>query len=89
MSAKRTNDGDWDRREWKGEGQGPATGVEEREAPEEGKTWSKTEWVGDQGHGSPAPEDPDTMAEGESKLSGDRHSSGEQHWGRGQAKQDG
>jgi hypothetical protein len=84
MSEKRTRS-DWDRREWKGEGQGPATVVEE--PPEEpAAVWNKTEWVGDQGQGRMEPQDPESMAEGESKLSGDRHPSGEEHWARGQAK---
>jgi hypothetical protein len=86
MSEDRKREGDWDRREWKGEGQGSAAVVEEPAEPETGDRWTKTEWVGDQGHGNPEPQDPDTMAEGESKLSGDRHASGEEHWARGQSE---
>jgi hypothetical protein len=47
--------------------------------------WNKAQWVGDQGHGAPAAMDPDDMPEGESRLSGDRHTPGEEHWDRGQA----
>jgi hypothetical protein len=47
--------------------------------------WNKTQWVGDQGEGAPMPVDPDTMPEGENALSGDRHTSGGQHWGQGQS----
>jgi hypothetical protein len=42
--------------------------------------WNKTQWVGDQGEGAPAPVDPDSMPEGDNALTGDRHTSGEQHW---------
>jgi hypothetical protein len=51
-----------------------------------GDRWNKTQWVGDQGEGAPAPEDPDLMPEGESGLSGDRHTPGEQRWSQGQER---
>ena len=59
-----------------------ATGTDDR--------WVKTEWVGDQGEGAPAPVDPDTMPEGDRTISGNRHGSGEQHWaGQDQARRAG
>ena len=51
-----------------------------------GDRWNKTQWVGDQGEGLPAPQDPDTMPEGENALSGDRHAPSEQHWADGQVE---
>jgi hypothetical protein len=47
--------------------------------------WNKTQWVGDQGEGAPMPVDPDTMPEGENRLSGERHSPGGEHFATGQA----
>ena len=46
-----------------------------------GARWNKQEYVGDRGEGAPAPQDPDTMPEGETGLSGDRHTPGEEHLG--------
>ena len=81
MPEERARGADWDRYQWEGEGQGPAAG--EHPAQPKPARWTKDEWVGDQGRGSPPHEDPDTMAEGDSRLSGDRHAPGEEHWARG------
>lgn len=87
---------DWNRTEWKGEGQGDVQrdATDATDVPGDaaeaavGDRWTKTQWVGDQGEGAPLPQDPDTMPEGENALSGDRHAPGEQHWARGQASAD-
>ena len=83
MTDDRTRDDDWNRTQWRGEGQGdePA-GTPTGEATDE--RWSKTQWVGE-GQGEAGPSDPDQMKEGDSELSGDRHAPGEEHWGRDQA----
>lgn len=82
MTEDRARDGDWDRTEWEGGGAGPDASTTT------GDRWTKTQWVGDQGHGAPPPEDPDVMPEGEPGLSGDRHTPSEQHWARGQSRED-
>jgi hypothetical protein len=93
MTNDRERTGDWNRTDWVGEGQGDRD--DERtargeavadEATPAGDRWNKSEWVGDQGQGTPAPVDPDRMPEGEPGLSGDRHSPGEQHWADGQER---
>ena len=83
MTDDRTREGDWDRTEWEGEGQDASRDVADSTT---GARWNKQEWVGDQGEGAPVPQDPDTMPEGETGLSGDRHAPGEEHWARGQAE---
>jgi len=72
----RRSDG-WTGEDWAGE-----TGKDTTDAATAATTdeWNKTEYVGDQGKGAPAPVDPDTMPEGETTLSGNRHASGESHW---------
>ena len=84
MTEDKTRQGDWNRTEWEGEGQ-DETGRDPADATT-GDRWTKTQWVGDQGDGAPAPQDPDTMPEGENRLSGDRHAPSEQHWGDGQSE---
>ena len=69
---------DWTGKDWAGE-----TGERSTDADATAPTtdeWNKSEYVGDQGQGAPAPVDPDAMAEGSNALSGDRHGSGESHW---------
>lgn len=91
MTEKTTGEGDWNRTDWVGEGQEDAeeqpTDVLGRDPADAtaGARWNKQEYVGDRGEGSPPPQDPDTMPEGETGLSGDRHTPGEQHFARGQA----
>lgn len=62
----------WDREAWAGD-------LADDPAPES-PLWNKNEFVGDQGDGAPLPQDPDTMPEGETSISGNRHPSSEQHW---------
>ena len=50
----------------------------------QGEHWNKEQYVGDHGDGAPAPQDPDTMPEGETSISGNRHTSGEEHWAPGE-----
>jgi hypothetical protein len=80
--------GDWDRTEWKGERE-PGDPTDRPDLSTADSTsadrWTKSQWPGDQGAGTPSPEDPDAMPEGENALSGDRHTSGESHFARGQA----
>ena len=83
MTEKTTREGDWNRTEWEGEGQ-DTTGPDAADATT-GARWNKQEYVGDRGDGAPPPQDPDTMPEGETGLSGDRRTPGEEHWARGQA----
>jgi hypothetical protein len=90
MTTDRTRDGDWDRSEWKGEPDADTdrTAATTPADAATGDRWTKTQWPGDQGAGSPEPVDPDAMPEGEPGLSGDRHAPGESHWARGQAAED-
>ena len=83
MTEKTTREGDWNRTDWEGEGQGKPS-ADDADATT-GARWNKQEYVGDRGEGAPPPQDPDTMPEGETGLSGDRHTPGEEHWARGQA----
>ena len=73
--TKRT--GDWKGEEWAGE-------QPTRTADEATDAWNKQQYVGDQGDGTPAPQDPDTMPEGETSISGNRHTAGEEHWAPGE-----
>ena len=77
-------EGEWTGDQWAGENE--ADDDQTNVVPDTAETaattdrWNKTQWVGDQGEGAPAPVDPDEMAEGEQGLSGHRDTSGEQHW---------
>jgi len=93
MTNERTRDDttrpeDWTGDEWAGdearEHAAPGSDDPEQTAAETDR-WNKTQWVGDQGDGAPAPIDPDAMPEGEESLSGFRHAPGEEHWADGQA----
>jgi hypothetical protein len=88
-ATDRGREGDWDRTQWEGEGQGEGRHELEHDPADAttGDRWTKQQWVGDRGEGAPAPQDPDEMQEGENRLSGDRHTSGEQHWGQGQSSE--
>lgn len=98
MTQDRTREGDWDRTEWKGEGQGDPVRDSTRDPALDpaldpadtttGTRWNKDQYVADRGEGDEPPEDPDAMPEGETGLSGDRHVPGEQHFARGQASED-
>ena len=100
MTDDRERTGDWKGDEW-ARGQSAAAderadleGTDTRTGDEldverttgTGQRWNKTQWVGDQGEGAPMPVDPDTMPEGENRLSGNRHAPGEEHWAGGQAE---
>ena len=74
--TKRTDD--WKGEEWAGE---DATRTPEATPAEH---WNKSQYVGDTGSGTPAPQDPATMPEGETAISGNRHTSGEEHWAPGE-----
>lgn len=63
------------------EERGPAEAAEVMEGHE--ARWVKTQWAGDQGEGLPAPVDPDRMAEGDTSISGERHTPGGQQWAAG------
>jgi hypothetical protein len=84
MTEQREKPRDWDRSQWAG---GSATADRDAD-PKDSPTrpageehWNKTEWVGDQGHGTrPAPQAPEDMPEGAPGLSGLRHNPGTQHW---------
>jgi hypothetical protein len=90
--TKRT--GDWTGDEWAGDettrttetagmtgtSRISETDTEQVSPDREGGHWNKEQWVGDQGEGAPLPRDPDTMPEGETSITGDRHTPGEQHW---------
>jgi hypothetical protein len=69
---------DWKGEEWAGE---DATRNPQASPSEH---WNKEQWVGDQGSGSPLPQDPATMPEGDTSISGNRHTPGEQHWSPGE-----
>ena len=93
MTDDTTREGAWNRSEYVGEGQRPdeqpddateaATAAADATT---GERWTKTQWPGDQGEGTRRPQDPDAMPEGETGLSGDRQTSGEGHFARGQAE---
>lgn len=87
MTNDTTRPNDWTGDDWaRDEPAREGTAVSDTEETAAGADrWNKSQWVGDQGDGAPAPEDPDLMPEGESDLSGKRHAPGEQHWARGQA----
>jgi hypothetical protein len=92
MTDDTTRQGDWNREQYEGEGQDPNAPQGHPADPQghttdqtTGDRWTKTEYPGDQGHGRMPAEDPDQMPEGESGLSGDRHTGGESHFARGQA----
>ena len=70
--------GDWKGKEWAGEQ--PTHTADDPQ----GEHWNKEQYVGDHGDGAPAPQDPDTMPEGETSISGNRHTSGEEHWAPGE-----
>jgi len=102
MTDDRERTGDWKGDEWargqsstaderadrEAETTTDRTGADvNRETPASGDDrWNKTQWVGDQGEGAPMPVDPDTMPEGENRLSGDRHAPSEEHWAPGEAE---
>jgi hypothetical protein len=69
--------GDWKGKKWAGE-----EPVRTTDDPQSDR-WNKDQYVGDQGDGAPVPQDPDTMPEGETSISGNRHTPGEQHWAPG------
>jgi hypothetical protein len=86
MTDETKREGDWTGDEWAGDEtarQGDPVANDTEQTAAGSDRWNKTEWVGDQGHGAPAPVDPDEMAEGETSISGNRHASGEQHWAGG------
>ena len=85
MTDDRTRQGDWDRTQVEGEGQDPNFPQGHATDQTTGDRWTKTDVPGDQGHGQMPAEDPDTMPEGETGLSGDRNTGGESHFARGQA----
>jgi hypothetical protein len=70
--TEKQQDRTWDREAWAGD-------LTDDRAPKS-EHWNKTEFVGDQGEGAPLPQDPATMLEGETSISGNRQPSGEQHW---------
>jgi hypothetical protein len=85
-----TRTGDWTGDEWKGDetagASTPITPTADDPAETAARTehWNKNQYVGDHGDGAPAPQDPDTMPEGETSISGNRHTSGEAHWAPGE-----
>ena len=94
MTNERTGGGDtnrpndWTGDEWAGDEerrQGGPTPDDTEQTAAATDRWNKTEWVGDQGEGAPAPVDPDAMPEGDTGLSGFRHNPGEERWADGQS----
>ena len=71
---------DWTGEDWAGETGDRRTDADTKATADTTAEWNKSEYVGDRGEGAPAPVDPDTMPEGETALSGNRHASGESHW---------
>lgn len=99
-SSDTTRPDDWTGGEWASDEAGRGTPVEPVEpaarpavTDDEATAavtdrWNTTQLVGDRegdGEGRPPAADPDTMPEGESDLSGFRHSPGEEHWAQGQS----
>ncbi|HEU0244905.1 MAG TPA: hypothetical protein VFQ75_13460 [Candidatus Limnocylindrales bacterium] len=91
MNDPKRNDtrrtGDWTGDEWAGgetnrtTSTDPAGAVNDPEATaERTEHWNKSQYAGDHGEGVPARQDPDTMPEGETSISGNRHTPGEEHW---------
>ena len=76
MIRQQLHDQEWDRTQWAG------GGADERVThPDETPHWTKFQWVGDQGHGTPGRwRQPAEMPEGEGGFSGFRHNPGGQHW---------
>ena len=70
--------GDWKGKDWAGDE--PTRPSDDAQ----GEHWNKEQYVGDHGDGAPLPQDPDTMPEGETSISGNRHTSGEEHWAPGE-----
>jgi hypothetical protein len=86
MTDDTTRQGDWERKRVEGEGQDPNNPQGHDVDQATGERWNKEQWVGEgQGSDDRTPQDPDTMLEGESELSGDRNVGGESHFARGQA----
>ncbi|HEY3333851.1 MAG TPA: hypothetical protein VGK16_01345 [Candidatus Limnocylindrales bacterium] len=77
---------DWTGDEWAGDEASRPTSPTDTAAGDPVATaarsehWNKSQYVGDQGEGRLAPQDPDTMPEGETSISGNRHADGEEHW---------
>ncbi len=84
MTNERERTGDWQGKEW--EGDVPDRDDVTRDPAETGDRWVKTQVRPDLGEGDMPAQDPDTMPEGETGLSGDRHAPSEQHFARGQSR---